>query len=475
MDVHTESRADQSSLLYVKENAMSASTHRCYTCFIPAAILLISALLPGQANAFVRPPEHLRPGCTTFYGYDGQNALAGNNEDFINPLIYAWFIPASPGRFGRVYFGYDDYIPQGGLNDQGVFFDGEGLPYKPMPVTSQRPHFPGGDLALVDEVMSRSANIQDVIATGSRWNHPAGEYSQSFFGDRFGDSVIIDGDRILRKQGSFQIATNFRLVDHPNSPWPEGEERYGIVEDMLSQADGYSVDLFRRALDAAHQEGYSPTLYSQVYELNTGTIHLYLYHDFEHEAVLNLAEELAKGPHIVTIQSLFPPNRDFNRWADQQVSQWKAGYEEMIEPSIPPGSQGWMSGRYDVLQESETGPVKIYLERNQLYMQRPNQLPIELYPAAPDTVFHHFLNGFDLTLTFQRNLWGQVTGAQGMFGFEPYNISLPYDLTGPGVPSYKASLWITFVAAVVFMIPLAFLRFVRRKRKGTSEVHRPRF
>jgi hypothetical protein len=91
----------------------------------------------GQANTSVQPSAHPLPGCTTFYGYDGQNALAGNNEDFINPLIYAWFIPASPGHFGRVYFGFDDFIPQGGLNDQGVFFDGEGLPYKAMPVTSQ--------------------------------------------------------------------------------------------------------------------------------------------------------------------------------------------------------------------------------------------------------------------------------------------------------------------------------------------------
>ena len=452
---------------------MTASMHRRYTWFILAAILLISASLPGQANASVQPSAPPLPGCTTFYGYDGQNALAGNNEDFINPFMYVWFIPASPGRFGRVYFGYDDFIPQGGLNDQGVFFDTEALPFKAMPVAGQRPHFPGGDMALVDEVMSRSGNVQEVIDIVSRWNRPGGEYSQSLFGDRFGDSVIIDGDTTLRKQGPFQIATNFRLVVHRNPPWPEGEERYGVVADMLSQADHYTVDLFRRALDVSHQEGYSPTLYSQVYELNTGIIHLYLYHDFEHEVVLNLADELAKGPHIVTLLSLFPPNSELNQWAAQQVDQWQADYEEMIEPGISPGSQGWMSGRYDVLQEPDTGPVKVYLEKDQLYMQRPNQLPIELYPAGPDTVFHHFLNGFDLTFTFQRNLWGQVRGAQGTFGYEPYDISLRYDLTRPGVPSYKASLWITIAGVGSILILLGSLLFVRRKRKEARGVHGP--
>ena len=451
---------------------MTIAAPRRYTGFLLIAILLIVGLLPAQANADGQPSSHPLPGCTTFYGYDGQNALAANNEDFINPLIYAWFIPASPGRFGRVYFGYEDFVPQGGLNDQGLFFDSEGLSFKAMPRTSQRPHFPGGDLALIDEMMSRSANVQDVIDIARRWNRTAGEYAQDMFGDRFGDSVIIDGDTILRKRDSFQIATNFRLAVHPNPPWPEGEERYGVVAGMLSEADHFSVDLFRRALDVSHQEGYSPTLFSQVYELNTGTIHLYLYHDFDHEVVLHLDEELAKGPHIIPLRSLFPWNSDMNLWADQQINAWQADSEEMIDPSVPPGSQAWMSGQYDVPEEPDTGPVKIYMEKDQLYMQRPNQLPIELYPAGPDTVFHYFLNGFDLTFTFERNLWGQVTGAQGTFNYEPYNVSIPYDLTRPGIASYNTSLWITVVAGILLIL-LGSLLFVRRKGRRASGMHGP--
>jgi len=245
------------------------------------------------------------------------------------------------------------------------------------------------------------------------------------------------------------------------------------VADMLSQADHYTVDLFRQALDVSHQVGASPTIYSQVYELNTGTIHLYLYHDFEHEVVLNLADELAKGPHVVALRDLFPGNSDVNLWAAMQVNYWQASYEEMIDPAIPPGSQGWMSGQYDVLQEPDTGPVKIYLEKDQLYMQRPNQLPIQLYPAASDMVFHHFLNGFDLTFTFQRNLWGQVTGAQGAFNYAPYNISLPYDLTRPGVASYKLSLGITIAIACILLILLGSILFMLRRRKSAGEAPDP--
>jgi len=322
-----------------------------YLKLILLGILLLTTLQPGRTHAYTRPPAPPLPGCTTLFAYDGETALGGNNEDFNNPLTRIWFIPASPGRFGRVYFGYDDFLPQGGLNDQGLFFDGLALPYKAMPVTSQRPHFPGGDLALFDEILSRSANVQDVIDITGRWNRLGGEFGQNLFGDRFGDSVIIDGDTILRKQGDFQLATNFRLVDQPNPPYPQGEERYGTLSDMLSRADHFSVELFRQALDAAHAEGDYPTLYSQVYELKTGLIHLYLYHDFEHEVVLNLAEELAKGPHMISIASLFPGKHDLDPWAARQEAQWKADSEKSINTSLRPESQSWMSGVHSAARD----------------------------------------------------------------------------------------------------------------------------
>ena len=433
-------------------------------------LLLLPALLLSPAQAAPAAPP--LPGCTVFYAADGQTALGGNNEDFNNPHTLAWFIPASPGRFGRVYFGYDDYVPQGGLNDQGVFFDALALPYKAMPNTSQRPHFPAGDLALVDEILARSAKVQDVIDISSRWYRVGGEYGQDLFGDRLGDSVIIDGDTVLRKQGAFQLATNFRLVENPNAPYPE--ERYATVSAMLFQADHYDVELFRQALAAAHAEGDYPTLYSQVYELKTGLIHLYQYHDFEREVVLDLASELAKGAHVVTIASFFPKNTELDRWAAQQDLHWTAAAEALIDKSIAPDSQSWMSGDYILPAEPDAGLVKIYLDEDQLYLQRPSQLPIALYPAASDTVLHHFFNGMDLTLTFQRDPSGRATGAQGTFSFKPYNISVPYNLTRSGASAtgsglLNTGLWIGIAGAGIVLIALgAFLVALRRGRRAAS-------
>lgn len=439
------------------------------TLYILNSILLLLAFPLTQAIVKAAPsPAQPLQGCTVFYGFDGQTVLAGNNEDFNNPFTYMWFIPASPGRFGRVYFGYDDLLPQGGLNDQGVFFDALALPYKEMPLTSQRPYFPGGDLFFLDEILSHSAKVQDVLNITNQWDRVAGEYAQYFYGDRYGDSVILDGDTVLRKQGTFQLATNFRLIENPNPPYPE--ERYGVVSSMLSNASSFSIDLFRQALDAAHAEGDFPTLYSQVYELQTGIIHLYHFHDFQHESLINLTDELAKGPHMVKISSLFPKNDTFEQWATQQESRWKNDYAAKINASIKPGSQNWMSGRYVQQEEVDPGSIEIYMENDQLYMKKSNQLPIELEPTALNAVIHPFFNGMILNLTFQRNLWGQATGAQGTFSFEPYSISLPYHLIRTGVMSYDESLLITLAGAGLVVILFISIFILLRKRKVSHRV-----
>jgi hypothetical protein len=61
--------------------------------------------------------------CTAFMMAEGDVVLVGNNEDSKIPYTRVWFIPAEKDRFGRVYFGYDNWYPQGGMNDQGLFFD----------------------------------------------------------------------------------------------------------------------------------------------------------------------------------------------------------------------------------------------------------------------------------------------------------------------------------------------------------------
>jgi len=407
-------------------------------------------------------PQVIQPGqgCTVIYATSGDLAFGGNNEDSLNPFTRVWFIPASEGRYGRVYFGYDDQIPQGGLNDQGLFFDGLYVPYQALGASADKPDFPGGPLAMFDEVMARSATVDEAQAFFERYSRPGLETGQLFFGDKDGNSTIVEGDAIVRKQGSYQIATNFRQSETPGPPYFDG--RYNTADELLSQAGSYSVERIRQVLDATHQEDNAQTLYSQVYDLNHGLIYLYLFHDYQEVTILNLADELAKGPHMVTMASLFSENQAYERWSLQMTENWRILYEYRIDAAVKPEALGNMVGEYRVEGDASAPPVRIFLEKDQLYLQHPNELPLELYPDSASTVFHPFYNNTELKLAFEHNLLGQINGARAKLVYNENEFADGYTLNKTGTLSNSQISWLALLVVIIIVTILIIVIRWRR-------------
>jgi hypothetical protein len=432
--------------------------------FLPLYLLLFASLVQAHPAYTDQPAQIKQPGqgCTVVYAASGDLAFAGNNEDSYNPLTRAWFIPASDGRYGWVYFGYDDLSPQGGLNDQGLFFDGLYVPYKALDASARKPDFPGGPLAMIDEVMARSTTVDEVLAYFERYSRPGLEAGQLFFGDKFGNSAIVEGDAIIRKKGSYQIATNFRQSENPGPPYFDG--RYNTADKLLSQAGNYSVERIRQVLDATHQEDHAQTVYSQVYDLKQGLIYMYLFHDYRNVTILNLADELAKGPHMVSFASLFPENQAYEQWSLQMTDNSRSFYEYKIDKSMKPANMGSLVGKYRIQGDTSALPVRIYLENDQLYLQNPNELPLELYPDSASTVFHPFYNNTELKLTFELNLLGQVTGAEVRLVYDGDKIAYNHTLCKTRVLSNSQIRWLAL------LIVLTILVFVIRRRRAGHKI-----
>jgi hypothetical protein len=128
------------------------------------------------------------------------------------------------------------------------------------------------------------------------------------YGDKLGKSVIIEGDAQVPIKGRFQVMTNF-FQSHPElGGYPC--KRFEIANRMLEQSPNVSVDSFRRILAAVHLDHefgmFNPTVYSNIYDLKQGIVHVYHYHNFENVVTINLAEELAKGKHTYDLPALFP-------------------------------------------------------------------------------------------------------------------------------------------------------------------------
>lgn len=241
---------------------------------------------------------------------DGDRVLVGNNEDYKIPYTRVWFVPAENGLYGRVYFGYDNWSPQGSMNDQGLFFDGFMTKKQRIKLSKGKPKFPG---PMIDTMMAKCANVEDVLDMFSKYNLDWMEKAQIFVVDKSGASAIFEGDEVIRKNVSYQVVTNFRQSKIPKNQrpcsWPTyGCSRYKKTEKMLLEIDRPTVAQFRDILKATHRSSHniiSTTQYSNIYDLSNGVVYLYYLHDFENEIVFKLSQELKKGRHYFDIPSLF--------------------------------------------------------------------------------------------------------------------------------------------------------------------------
>ena len=343
--------------------------------------------------------------CTGFLATDGDVVLAGNNEDSVNPQTRVWFVPPEDGRFGRVYFGFDSLSPQGGMNERGLFFDGFATAPRKVVRSTDKPVYIG---ALIDKVMAECATVEEVLAVFEKYNLEFMKRAMLMFGDATGDSAIIEGDDIVRKQGRFQVVANFYLSQTPAGQSPC--DRYDIAVRMLENAEEISVPLCRSVLAAVHSEQETPTLYSNIYDLRRRKVYLYHFHNFENVVVFDLAEELKKGKRVLDLPSLFP--RTFAAlefgWRQSRALEEKG----LRRVDIDSGLLDRYVGRYELSNGPMSGLVLTVLkEGDRLFAEVPGMGKVELSPQSP-TDFFYLTHGVLLKLTFTEDDEGHVTGSE---------------------------------------------------------------
>ncbi|MBM3746124.1 MAG: hypothetical protein FJW34_10020 [Acidobacteria bacterium] len=255
-----------------------------------AALFALGALGPIRAAA-----------CTGICAKSKDLVLVGNNEDWGNPRTRIWFVPAEEGRHGRMFVGFDNGFPQGGMNEKGLFFDGFATPRLEVAPTPDKQMYFGN---IAEKALAECATVDEVIRLLDKYRRP--DRAVFLFADRNGDAVAIEPEAAVRKKHWFFVQTNFYQSLTP--PGTETCPRFKIATRMLEESRGaISLDLFRRILAATHQEGNNPTQYSNIYDLSARVMYLYHFHNFENVVRIDLAEELRKGPHKLEIPALFPP------------------------------------------------------------------------------------------------------------------------------------------------------------------------
>ncbi len=239
--------------------------------------------------------------CTIFYVTDGNKVLAGSNEDWKDPYSKMWFYPPEDDKHGWIKFGWGSGFPQGGMNDQGLFWDATAGPYLAMPFSeTQKEKYPG---PLMQKVIRECANIEEALEVFAGYYCEDQYNAQYLVGDSTGNSIIVEGDNIISIEGNYQVLTNF-YQSHPElGGYPC--RRYETALEMLGYNSDLTTYFVGSILAATHQEGKYPTQYSNIYDLKGGLIYLFHYRNYEEFIAIDLTEELKKGHRSFDIPGLF--------------------------------------------------------------------------------------------------------------------------------------------------------------------------
>jgi hypothetical protein len=288
-------------------------------------VLLVVAYSSSIANA-----------CTIFTVCQGDVILFGNNEDYTNPKTHYWVIPAEEGKYGGVYFGFDDSVEQGGVNEKGLSYDINGLPEAPL---NSHPELPEPNDWIVRVMMKKCGTVEEAIAMVKSYNWGDSLKWQIHLADATGDAVVIsagsDGELAFTRKPAGDghlVSTNFNLANRKNA-YNYPCQRYNTATRMLDAIDSSrtpTVDYCRSILDAVHVEGPSSnTLYSNVIDLSSGVIYLYHWHQWDEVVTLDIAEQLAKGSQRGQITDLFSSE------TAKKASDEYQGYKKKVQKKKP--------------------------------------------------------------------------------------------------------------------------------------------
>jgi hypothetical protein len=345
-------------------------------------LALLSAGIPASA-------------CTAFCASNRRSVLVGNNEDDNNPFTSLWFVPGAKESFGRLYVGYDNFEPQGGMNEKGLWFDAFATAPIEATTSLEKPVYPR---SLVDKAMAECASVEDVIRLYERYNRAFMKPFVLMFADASGDSVIIEPNAFVRKKGRFQVQTNF----HQSLPVPEYQcPRFATAMAMLASAgDEISVKLFRRILAATHSEETYPTVYSNIYDLKRRVMYLYNFHNFRDVVTIDLRAELKKGIHSVAIPTLFPKTPVATAYLEKRARELKRVEPPVVK--VDPKSFDDYAGSYRL----ENGVHFLIVRQGGRLMLDADPLGrVVMYPESPTKFFLRITNS---QVTFIRGADGKV-------------------------------------------------------------------
>ncbi len=245
--------------------------------------------------------------CYFIIGRKNDRVLVGYNEDWYRSNGKYWFeYPSTKEKYGAVFFGFggEFKIAQGGMNEKGLFFDGNAIPKQTL-VDSVKQGKKAAPVPVFKNVLKNCATVDEAILYLKHYYVPFIKSVEIILADAQGSYAVIDVNGIVERgavSDGYKIITNFRPTDKSHVCY-----RYDLTTDLLEKEFSNSVKEFESILFTARQTYPGATVYSTISDLSSQKINLYYNHQFNDKIEIDLLKSLAEKQKTETnLEDQFP-------------------------------------------------------------------------------------------------------------------------------------------------------------------------
>jgi len=239
--------------------------------------------------------------CSIFTYVDGSDIYFCGNEDWMykNPSLLC--VPSEEDEYGVLLLGWDTLLPsypQAGVNSFGLCFDWASVPAQKYTLEKDKQYLNSNDTI---RILKKCRTVDEAVDFIKKANFPHIAEEHIMFADRSGNSCVIEftkGELKVIKSSCTQYITNFNITGKEAGWYPCS--RYETLSRMLCNT-GLKHQNLVNVLDAVHQEGEYPTVYSYIMNLSKMTITLFYNHDYSKSKEYSIAA-LIRNREKITIE-----------------------------------------------------------------------------------------------------------------------------------------------------------------------------
>ena len=252
--------------------------------------------------------------CSGFYIAKDSIKIVCKNTDATDWKSKIWFMPATDTTFGYVCFGFEYPYLADGMNDKGLVVSHFSGHEKQIVKSIHRPTYNG---VLSELVLAKCSSVQDVKKLLRQYNLSLFHNGMIMYSDKYGNSIIVEGDTIIEKKHFYQICMNTYQSECNEDTHPFWN--HVAAKQLIPGSNDFSNSFCRYVLQRMQDD---MTQYSIIYDINRLKFFVYLFHDYEHGVEFDLLQQLKNGKQIAALSTFFSRDSKYYQvYVDRQAPQ----------------------------------------------------------------------------------------------------------------------------------------------------------